>query len=116
LNSLEHTALIEETNGAEPLLSVRSDTRVDTGRWWRRSRLWICVTKNDVVVLAAARRIYIQRFAIADCQGSHYCHTTGQLVIEAGEELRHSRLAMSPVDALDVLNAIDRMNTENSQS
>ncbi len=116
MNALEHASLIAETNGAEPLVSVRSSTRVDTGRWWRRSRLWVCVTENDVVVLAAARRIYIQRFSIADCQGSHYCHTSGQLVIEAGEELRFSRLAMSPVDALSVLHAIDRTNKENSQS
>jgi hypothetical protein len=116
LNALEHASLIAETNGDEPLVSVRSNTRVDTGRWWLPSRLWVCVTRCDVVMLAAARRVYIQRFSIADCQGSHYCHTTGQLVIEAGEDLRFSRLTMSPADALSVLHAIGLLNTENPQS
>ena len=107
MNKRVRRILNAETGGAEPRLIVRSNTRIDAGRWCRRTPLWVCVTKEDVVVLAAARRHYIQRFPIADCQGSHYCHTTGELVIEAGEDLRFSRLAMSPTDALRVLDALN---------
>ena len=107
MNRLERALLNAETNGEEPRLAVRSKTRIDAGRWWRRTRLWVCVTDHDVVVLAAARRRYIQRVPIPDCQGSHYCHTTGELVIEAGEDLRFNRLAMSPVDGLRVLEALN---------
>ena len=106
MNDRERTILSAETDGAEPKLVVRSNTRVDTGRWWRRSRLWVCVTDSSVVLLAAARRCYVQRVPIADCKGSYYCHTTGQLVIEAGEDLQFSRIAMSPVTALRVLHAM----------
>ncbi len=107
MNRLERAVLNAETGGADVLLAVRSKTRIDAGRWWRRTPLWLCVTDNDVVVLAAARRQYVQCVPIADCQGSHYCHTTGELVIEAGEDLRFRRLAMCPVDGLRVLQALD---------
>lgn len=106
LNKLERAVLNAETGGAEPRLAVRSKTRIDAGRWWRLTPLWVCVTDRDVVVLAAARRRYVRSVPIADCQGSHYCHTTGELVIEAGEDLRFRRLAMSPVDGLRVLQAL----------
>ena len=112
LNAVEHAILLTETDGAEPRLSVRSNTRVDAGRWWRRTPLWVCVTEHDVVVLAAARRQYIQRLPLGQCQASHYCHTTGELVIEGSEDLRFSRLAMSPVDGLLVLDAIHLNKTQ----
>jgi hypothetical protein len=107
LNSRERAVLNAETGDADVLLAVRSRTRIDTGRWLWRTPLWLCVTDHDVVVLAAARRRYVQRVPITDCQGSHYCHTTGELVIEAGDDLRFRRLAMSPVDGLRVLQALD---------
>ncbi len=107
MNRLEHAVLIDQTAGAEARLSVRSKTRVDAGRWLRRTPLWVCVTDNDVVVLAVARRRYVQRVAIADCrEGSHYCNTTGELVIDGGEDFQFSRLAMSPADGLRVLRAL----------
>ena len=112
MNQLEREILNAQTGGVEPRLSVCSNTRIDTGRWWRQSPLWVCVTDSDVVVLAAARRHYIQRFPIAQCRDSHYCHTTGELVIEAGEDLRFSRLSMSPMDALRVLNMLDETDQQ----
>jgi len=113
LNKLVRAILNAETNGAEPRLSIRTNTRIDAGRWWRRTPLWICITDGDVFVLAAARRQYVQRTPINECQGSHYCHTTGDLVIQADEDLQFSRLAMSPTDSLCVLNAIRNTKTLN---
>lgn len=106
LNRRERAILNAETGGAGVRLAVRSQTRIDAGRWWRRTPLWVCVTDHDVVVLAAARRQYMQRVPVDDCQGSHYCHTTGELVIETDEDLRFRRLAMSPVDGLRVLQTL----------
>lgn len=116
MNALEHAVLMTETDGAKPRLSVRSATRVDAGRWWRRTPLWVCVTEHDVVVLAAARRRYVQRLPLSECQASHYCHTTGELVIEGSDDLQFSRLAMSPVDGLRVLDAIHLQNTNTTHS
>ena len=106
LNSRERDILNAEIGDVEPRIVVRSETRIDTGRWWSRSPLWVCVTEQDVVVLAATRRSYLQRFPIKFCRDSHYCHVTGELVIEAGEDLRFNRLAMSPTDALRVLESL----------
>jgi len=106
MNQLEAAILKSAMGSAEPRLAVRSKTRIDAGRWWRGAPLWVCVMEDDVVVLAAARRQYIQTVPIADCQGSIYCHTTGELVIDASEDFRFRRLAMSPVDGLSVLEAI----------
>ena len=107
MNKREREILNTTIGDVEPRLTIRSDTRVDAGRWWRRTPLWICVTEEEVVVFAVARRQYIQRIAIADCRDSHYCHTTGELVIETGEDLQFNRLAMSPTDGLRVLEAIN---------
>jgi len=116
LNKLEQHILTTETNGAEPRLLICTNTRIDAGRWWRRTPLWICITHDDVIVLAAARRQYIQRFPIEDCLASHYCHTTGELVIEPGENIQFSRLAMSPGDALQVLVLINNSGAEKAQA
>lgn len=107
LNSRERDILNAEIGDIEPRIVVRSDTRIDTGGWWSRTPLWVCVTEQDVVVLAATRRSYLQRFPIKSCRDSHYCHVTGELVIEAGEDLRFRRLAMSPTNALRVLESLD---------
>lgn len=112
MNRLEYAFLMAQTDGAEPRLSVRTQTRVDAGRWWRRNRLWVCVTDSDLVVLAVARRRYVQRVSIANCQSSHYCNTTGELVIDDGEELRFNRLAMSPAEGLNVLRTLAQTQHE----
>lgn len=103
MSPIERQLLLDATEGARTRLSVFSDTRIDVGLWWRRTRLWLCVTDQDVVVLAASRRHYVERVAIADCHGSHYCHTTGELVVNAADRLRFNRLKLSPTDALQVL-------------
>jgi len=115
LNALERAVFVAGTNQSEPRLAVPSQTRIDTGRWWRRTRLWVCVTDRDMVVLAAGRRRYIERFPIAECRASHYCHTTGELVIQADKGPRFNHLAMSPVDGLAVLHAIGAVNAEETQ-
>lgn len=115
MNKRERAILIAEIGDTEPRLALCSNTRIDTGRWWRRSRLWIVATDRHVVLLAAARRHYVERIPIEDCQQSHYCHTTGELVIKANKDLQFNRLAMAPTDALYVLDAIRQINTQNTQ-
>ena len=106
LNKLEDALLKSVIGDREPRLVLRSDTRIDAGRWWLRTPLWVCVTEEEVVVLAAARRQYLQRWCVAECRRSHYCHGTGELVIESAGDGECDRLAMSPTDALQVLEAI----------
>ena len=110
MNKLEKQLLRDETGGAEPRFCIGSDSRIDTGRWWRRSRIWLCVMADELVLLAVGRRRYFERITIAECGRSHYNAGAGQLVIEPGESLRHSRFTLPPQHALRILSLL---NTEN---
>lgn len=103
MNELEQQLLCEAIDDAKPRLLIRTRTRVDTGRWWRRTPLWLCVTADELVLLAVSRRRYLERVPIGECRGTRYCHATGQLVIEPTESLTLSHLAMSTKQALAVL-------------
>lgn len=103
MNELELNLLRRETGGAEPTLCIRTSTKIDAGLWWRRTPVWLCVVGSELILLAVARRRYVERVAIADCQASHYSHATAELVIDPTEGMRIKRLSLSPREALDVL-------------
>ena len=111
MNPLEQQLLREETGSTEPRLCVRTATRVDTGRWGRRSPAWLCVTDDALVVLAVSRRRFFERIPIADCPATHYNPATGELVIEPGEALRLNRFKLSPQDALRILDLLKSHNS-----
>jgi hypothetical protein len=103
----EEQLLTAEVGDAEVRLRICTDTRIDAGRWWRRTPVWLCLAGDDLIVLAVARRRYLQRVPIADCSESAYCHGTGELLIGPTQDLRISRLAVSPSDALKVLQELN---------
>ena len=106
MNRLERQLLSGETGDAEPVLCLRSRTRIDTGGWLRSSPLWLCVAGGRVVTLAAKRRRYVASVAIEDLQAIYYSHSTGELVIEPGEDLMFNRIALSPSQALLVMRTL----------
>ncbi|MBT3295369.1 MAG: hypothetical protein HN919_20040 [Verrucomicrobia bacterium] len=106
MNQLERQLLQETTGGVEPQLAVRSRTRIDTGRWWWPTRAWVCVMADELVVLGVSRRRYVARAPLVECAATHYCHTTGELVIGPCEELEFSRLRVSPREALELMKAM----------
>ena len=112
MNQLEKQLFRDNVGDTEPRLQLRTKTRVDTGRWWRKTQLWLCVMKNEVVLFSVSRRRYFERLALSDNQQTHYNHSTGELVIEPAESLQYNRCALSPRDALRVLNFL-KSNTNN---
>lgn len=106
MNSLEQQLLLAETGGAEPRLCIRSGTTVDTGRWWRRSPVWLCATDHELVMLAVARRHFIARIALRDIRASRYHHASGALVIEPGGDLPIHHFKLPLHGALRLLNLI----------
>jgi hypothetical protein len=108
MNGLESALLQELTGGAEPKLLLRTRTRIDCGRWWRRNPVWLCITANELILFAVARRRYAERAPLADCHDSHYAHATGELVIDPTESLRIKRLSLTPREALDVLDFLTK--------
>ena len=103
MNVQEKKLLSEETGGELPVLCIRSGARVDAGRWWRRTPLWLCVVADQLAMLAVGRRRYFAKLPLADCGASHYNHATGELVIEPSEGLRFSRIPLTPREALQIL-------------
>lgn len=107
MNKLEEQLLREETGGMVPTLSVRSSAKIDTGRWWRKTRVWLCVVGSDLVIFAVARRRYVEKLALAECPDSYYNHATGELVIEPGENLRFRTFKMPAKEAIRLLAIIN---------
>lgn len=103
MNELESDLLEELTQGAEPKLLLRTRTRIDAGRWWLRNPVWICITENELILFAVARRRYVERASLSLCNSSHYAAATGVLVIDPAENLRIKHLSLTPRESLDVL-------------
>lgn len=113
MNPAERSVLAKAIGSQAPRLMLRSSTKVDTGRWWNPSRLWLCVHDQEILLLAASRREHLESIPLRECIKSHYCHTNGVLVLEPAEQLRFSRIALAPADALSVLHLIEQGQTTN---
>lgn len=106
MTPLEKTLLLEACGAREPRLLIRTRTRIDAGRWWRTTPLWLGIDGDDLFLLAVARRKYLERVPLADCHASQYCHSSGHLLIAPTERLRINHIALTPGEALRVLDAI----------
>jgi hypothetical protein len=87
---------------------LRSRTRIDAGRWWRRNSVWICITKSELILFAVARRRYVERLPLAACRECHYLAATGELVIDSTGTLRIKRLKLTPREALNALDLLTK--------
>jgi hypothetical protein len=112
MNHHERQLLQEEIGNATPDLMIRSKARIDTGLWYWRSRMWLCVVGDELVMLATSRRRYIARKPLAECANSHYNHATGEFVIDPGEDLQFSQFSMPPRDALQLLNHLKKFKSK----
>lgn len=108
MNPTESALFHQLTGGAEPKFLLRTRTRIDAGRWWRRTPVWLCVLGNELILFAVARRRYFERVPLADCHASHYAHASGELVIDPSQSLRIKRLVLSPREALDTLDFLTK--------
>lgn len=115
MNELEQQLLRDHVGNAEPRLCLRTKTRVDTGRWWRKTYLWLCVMENELVLLSVSRRRYLESIALADCKETHYNHSNGKLVIEPAEALEYNTCNMSLRDSLRVLNFLNNQTKIETQ-
>jgi hypothetical protein len=106
MTTREKQLLKEHCKGKEANDLIRSETYIDTGRWWRKSPLWLCFFKDECVVMALGRRRYIESVSCKEYADSHYCHTTGELVIAPRVNLTHKRFKLSPANALRALHAL----------
>ncbi|MGB0766603.1 MAG: hypothetical protein ACPGYV_02705 [Phycisphaeraceae bacterium] len=107
MSDRERELLHVELAGQHAAYTLRTQTRIDTGRWWRKSRLWLCVASDDLLLFAAHKRRYVQRMPLRACMGSRYCHASGVLLLEPRDDWRFCTIDVSPADAAAVLKRID---------
>jgi hypothetical protein len=106
VNRAERELLYEEIGDAEPQLCIRSSTRIDAGGWLRKAPVWLCIVDDMLVVLAVARRRYIAGHMFEECRDTHYNHATGELVIAPAEGHTLNRFAVTPSEALELMEAM----------
>lgn len=103
MTATERDLQLKAVGDQRVLLTLRTDTRIDTGKWWRKSRLWLTITEDHLILFAASRRGYAQAVPVAQCQQSHYCPTAGGLLLEPRETWRFNPVAVAPTQAVEVL-------------
>ena len=106
LNKVEKAVAESEMGKREPNFIFRSSTRVDTGRWWRRSPLCLLIYEDELVVLAASRRRYICRLSPEDYEQSYYSNRSGELILLPAENCQFKHIRMNPSDALQVFSEL----------
>lgn len=107
MNALETELLREMVGINKATLTIRTCAKIDAGRWWRKTPLWLCVVGDDLILLAIARRRYAEKIPLTECLDSHYNPATGELVIAPAETLRFSHIPMSPRDAMQILKILN---------
>lgn len=96
--------LVDELVGTAGLFGlVRTDTKIDVGKWFRKRRICACLLGDQLLLVAEGRRPYTERIALAELRESRYNHVTGQLVFAPAEGLRQRSLKMSPLAGLQML-------------
>lgn len=87
---------------------------MDVGLWWRHRPLWLCVTADEIILLAVGRRRYSERVPLNQCGGSFYNPASGELVIAPARDLRFPRIRLSASQALAILKLTRSQNSINN--
>lgn len=96
--------LLEKACGSAEVLSVyQSSTRAEVGLWLVERRVWVVVTREEVVLLAAGRRPLAQRVAFAHLYASLYNAVTGELVLAPDRGYRVGQVKLPPLEGSRVL-------------
>ena len=107
--SKRERALSDEVLGAEEVFFlVKTGTRADVGRWYRRSRVWACALARELVLFACGRNPYAERIPFAELRGSVYNPVTGELALAPAGSARLRNLRMTPLDGYQMLAQIYR--------
>lgn len=83
------------------VLSTRS--KVDTGRWFRGSRIWVLAMANEIVLFAAGKRPFLAKIGFTHLQESLYNHVTGAVIFAPVKGLAITTITVSPANGYQLL-------------
>ncbi len=85
------------------LVLFKSDSFVDTGSWFRRSRVWVAATAKELVLLAFGQKPFFQKTTFQVLRESLYNHVTGELVLAPAGELTLNSVKILPLEGYQLL-------------
>ncbi len=103
MTASERRLFAELTTDAEVMLVFQTSTRTDVGLWLLERRVWLAVTRAEVVLFAAGRRPLVQRVGFAHLYASLYNAVMGELVLAPDREYRVGRVKLPPLEGTQVL-------------
>ncbi len=92
----------------EVLFAVRTESRVDVGRWRGPGRLWAFALRDCLALVAHGPRPYTERIPYSRIRESTYNPVTGELVLAPPHHLRVKGLAMAPLEGYHMLAQIHK--------
>ncbi len=101
-------ALAERLGGATPRFVTRTGTRVDTGYWGYRPRLWAAVTEEAVHLYAPGKVPYQRTLPPAEVARSFYNHLTADVVLAGGDAKPRHTLRLDPARGRVFLQSLPR--------
>jgi len=101
-------ALARRLGGATPRFVVRTGTRVDTGYWGYRPRLWAAVTDDALHLFAPGKAAYHQVIPSAGLTGSFYNHVTAAVVLAGDDDKPIHTLRLDPTRGRALLQSLRR--------
>jgi len=101
-------AFARRLSGATPRFVARTGTRVDTGYWGYRPRLWAAVTDEALHLFAPGKAPYDQAIPLADLGGSFYNHVTAAVVLAGDDDQPIHTLKLDPPRGRALLQSLMR--------
>lgn len=87
----------------EVMMALQTASRAPVGLWIVDRRVWLAVTRDEVVAFAAGRKPLVQRVAFKHLYASLYNAVMGELVLAPDRGYRVGRLKVPPLDGSQVL-------------
>ena len=89
----------------------RSETRVETGTWMMKKRLYACAGQHFLWLAGNGPQAYVRKVSYDNMLLPAYNHVTGEVVIKVddGEPVK---LKMKPVDGYNLLDLINNRKKE----
>ena len=94
------------------LLLLRSGSRTDVGRWFRKGTVWVCAAREEIILLAAGPRPFVQKTPFSFLRESLYNHVTGKVVLVPAPGLAINSFKLPPLEGYQALAQIYAKNNE----
>ncbi len=103
MSAAERRLFAELCGDREVMIVLQTETRTPVGWWLIERRVWLVVTREEVVAFAAGRKPLAQRVAFPHLYGSLYNAVTGRLVLAPDRGYRVGQFNVPPLEGCQVL-------------